>query len=132
MYEQSYLCSRYSAELVAFHSPYPAELVTLRSPYPAELVTLQSRYPAELVTLRSRYQGGVSQSRTEPLSNTKAKVDQSEFSVFIKLTGKAIKIILDGRTDGRTERRTDGRKDGRTDGRTECLLEDRTASQSPT
>ena len=52
MYEQSYLCSRYSAELVAFHSPYPAELVTLRSPYPAELVTLRSRYPAELVTLR--------------------------------------------------------------------------------
>ena len=51
MYEQSYLCSRYSAELVAFHSPYPAELVTLRSPYPAELFTLQSRYPAELVTL---------------------------------------------------------------------------------
>ena len=51
MYEQSYLCSRYSAELVAFHSPYPAELVTLSSRYPAKLVTLHSRYPAELVTL---------------------------------------------------------------------------------
>ena len=53
-YEQSYLRSRYSAELVTFRSRYPAELVTIRSRYPAELVTLRSCYLAELVTLCSR------------------------------------------------------------------------------
>ena len=41
------------------------------------------RQPEAKVDRSVGLKGGVSQLRTEPLSNPKAKVDQSEFSVFI-------------------------------------------------